>query len=157
MDELPPPCEVQGNGLPRFPRSNLFEGLQLPDPVPNGLPENPFVGLSRPELVPNGLPELRPVPVFDFADVHHLRPGLIPGLSHRQREALTQILIGQRQNRVDRYRLIDEAEDELDTLRYEAHLLREMAARDDDIGQALENYMQRWRDEQDEEERQRGL
>lgn len=122
---------------------------------------DPFVGLERPEPVPNGLPELHPEPLFDFAEVHHLRPGLIPGLSHRQREGLTRTLIFQRQNRVDRYRVIDAAEDELDALRYEARLLRVLADRDEQLRderlqEIAREFDQRWRDALNKE-RQRHL
>ncbi|KAF3036388.1 hypothetical protein E8E11_002547 [Didymella keratinophila] len=153
---------VRNEGQEQLPAAALHQpahqvGGNLP-PIPDrhALPD-PFAGLHPPNPVPSGLPELRPGPPLDFAAVHHLRPGLIPGLSHRQREGLTQTLIGQRQNRINRYMVIDAAEDELDALRYEAHLLREMAARDDEIEHArwreeLEKDLQRWQDEQDEKD-----
>lgn len=119
--------------------------------------------LYPPDPVPDGLPELHPDPLFDFAETHHLRPGLIPRLSHRQREGLTQTLIFQRQNRVYRHEVIDAAEDGPEALRYEARLLHVLADRDGEIRneyaqwrEIFEREMeQRWQDERGEGEEER--
>lgn len=99
--------------------------------APGNEPFNLFAGLHAPNPVPNGLPGLQPGPLLDLVDLCHLQPGLIPGLSHRQRQRLTEELLVQGEDRLGRNMLLVQAANELDVLRYRAHLLQTLADRDE--------------------------
>jgi hypothetical protein len=91
-----------------------------------------FAGLQNPEPVPDGLPYLQPGPRAEFAEVRHLHPGMIPWLSHRQRQELTRTRLFQQQNRVDILLDAGDALHEEWNWQYDEQLLGMLADREDE-------------------------